>query len=297
MLRPLQLNRRCAARTRDSHLRVPLPSLFFSELSALRRAAAKQRGGLDLVERAMGGDVAPRLGDPGARAHRTGQAHGLGQRLIDVARRQSLQRAMVARVGARRGTVGAVDLDQRAELALEIGPPAVLRPAAAEVGPERLIFGDQVVEPDRLMRRGDDRRHRALMSAHRSGRPAESRDSRARPRDRSPGARRRRRPGRRRARRSLRPAASHSRPGPGALRAARPARRGSDRAVEPQSAARRSHRRSVAAPAADGCVGRNPEEVRGRLIARQSPGRSAAAPTRISTRPISSRALQLMPVR
>ena len=56
-----------------------------------------------------------------------------------------------------------MDFDQAAELAPEIGPPAVLRTAAAKIGPERFIFGDEVVEPDRLVRSGDDRRDGLLM--------------------------------------------------------------------------------------------------------------------------------------
>src|SRR5947199_43507 len=37
--------------------------------------------------------------------------------------------------------------DQRAELALEVGPPAVLRPAAAKIGTERVIFGEAGTPP------------------------------------------------------------------------------------------------------------------------------------------------------
>ena len=111
----------------------------------------------------MGGDIAAGLGDPIAGARRAGQAHGLGQRLIDVARRQPLRRAAIARIGIGRGTIGRMHFDQAAELAAEIGPPAVLRAALAKLRPERIIFGDQVVQPDRLMRRGDDGRDRRLV--------------------------------------------------------------------------------------------------------------------------------------
>ena len=53
-----------------------------------------------------------------------------------------------------------MDFDQRPELAPDSSPPAFLRATAAEVGAKRLIFADQIVEPDRLMRCGDDRRYR-----------------------------------------------------------------------------------------------------------------------------------------
>jgi len=55
-----------------------------------------------------------------------------------------------------------MDFDQRPELAPDSGPPALLRAAAAEVGAKRLIFADQIVEPDRLMRCGDDETTREL---------------------------------------------------------------------------------------------------------------------------------------
>ena len=161
----------------------------------------------------MGGDVAPRLADPVAGARCAGQAHGFGQRLVDVARRQPLQRAVVARVGVGRRAASArwtstSEPSSRRKLVhqLSCGPPR------RSSGPSALIFGDQVVEPHRLVRGGDDRRDRRLVLRRRSGRPAGSRDSRARLRDRSRAARRRRRPARRRGRRNLPRAGSHSRP-------------------------------------------------------------------------------------
>src|SRR5438270_5062100 len=85
--------------------------------SAGGAAPAEQGRGLDLVEGPVNGDVAPRLVDPVGRIGRARKAHGLGKRLVDVAGRQPLQSAVVARVGIDRRTAGAVDLDQRAELA------------------------------------------------------------------------------------------------------------------------------------------------------------------------------------
>ena len=78
-------------------------------------------------------------------------------------RRQPLQRPLVARVGLGRRPVGAVDLDQRAELAPEAGHQLSCGPPRRSSGPSVVIFGDQVVEPDRLARRGDDRRHRRVV--------------------------------------------------------------------------------------------------------------------------------------
>src|SRR5947209_4095226 len=98
--------------------------------SRRRVAAAEQRGGFDLVERAVGGDVTPRLLDPNARALRPWQPHRLCQRLVDVSSGEELARPVVARLRIGRRPLRAMNLDQRAELALEVGPPAVLRAAA-----------------------------------------------------------------------------------------------------------------------------------------------------------------------
>ena len=127
-------------------------------------AGPSRARGFDLVERAVRGDVAPRLVQSSRCALRGArQTHGLGERLVDVAGRQPLQRAVVARIGIRRRALGAMHLDQRAELAPEVGPPAVLRTAAAKVGSKRLIIGDEVVEPNGLMRCGDDGRDGLLV--------------------------------------------------------------------------------------------------------------------------------------
>jgi hypothetical protein len=56
-----------------------------------------------------------------------------------------------------------MDLHEGAELAPEVRPPAVLRAATAQVWTKRLIFIDKVVQPHRIVRRGDDRRNCRLM--------------------------------------------------------------------------------------------------------------------------------------
>ena len=62
------------------------------------------------------------------------------------------------------GRVGAVHLDQRAELALEVRSTSCLAARRAEARAQATAYSfDQVVEPDRLVRGGDDRRDRGLM--------------------------------------------------------------------------------------------------------------------------------------
>jgi hypothetical protein len=56
------------------------------------------------------------------------------------------------------------DVDQRAELALDVRPNIVVGPAAAQLGAELLVIGDQFVEADRRAGRGDDRRHGARVA-------------------------------------------------------------------------------------------------------------------------------------
>src|SRR4051812_6426570 len=51
-----------------------------------------------------------------------------------------------------------MDLNQASEFAPETSPPAVLWPARTQLGPERFIFGNEVVEAHRLARRSDDGR-------------------------------------------------------------------------------------------------------------------------------------------
>ena len=85
----------------------------------------------------MSGDIAARAVDPRGGVSNPRHPHRLGQRLVDIAGVEPLERADEARVGADRGALGAMDLDQRAELVLDVAPPIVLRATAAEVRPER----------------------------------------------------------------------------------------------------------------------------------------------------------------
>ena len=101
--------------------------------SALRGRLRQQRGGLDLIERAMDDDVAPRLADPVPGPRRSWKAHGLGERLVDIAADQFLPSACVARLRIDRWPFRRMDFYQLAELAAEIGPPAILGASAPEV--------------------------------------------------------------------------------------------------------------------------------------------------------------------
>ena len=92
----------------------------FKDASAGRIGPRQQGRGFNLVERPMGGDVTPRLGDPGGRIGCAGKTHRLGQGLVDLARVQPLQRAAVARAGVRGRAVGTMDLDQLAEWGIEL---------------------------------------------------------------------------------------------------------------------------------------------------------------------------------
>jgi hypothetical protein len=72
----------------------------------------------------MHSDILPRLANPRLGVRCAGKAHGLGQRGIDLAVLQGGEGTKIARVGLGRGAIRAADLDQRAELALELCPGA-----------------------------------------------------------------------------------------------------------------------------------------------------------------------------
>ena len=163
------------------------------------------------------------------------------------------------------------------------------RPAAAQLGPERLIFGDQLVEPDRVARRGDDRRHRALVSraeavdqqrleiAERD--PAIDRPARREGDQQGVGA-----PGR-----AFGPLRRVLDPGQPRFELRDPRRRRRSAAAAVGAGCRAGAATIRCGTAADGCAGRDAEELRGRSDSAPAPrspaprrpgaapGRSAAA--------------------
>src|SRR6476659_854234 len=104
----------------------------------------------------MCGDVTSCLRDPWLDVGGAGQTHGLRERLVHVPSYEPLLRPLIARIRIDRGALGGMYLDQRAELAAEVGPPAVLRSTASQVWSKRFIIADKVVKPHRLTRCGDD---------------------------------------------------------------------------------------------------------------------------------------------
>src|SRR5439155_15718992 len=103
------LNRRCALRQKiASGESLAKPVLSASPTGI---AAGKEGGGLDLVQRAVGENIATRLDHPVARIAGAGKPHRLGEGLIDVAGREALQRAIVTRVGIHCRPVGPPDFD------------------------------------------------------------------------------------------------------------------------------------------------------------------------------------------
>jgi len=83
--------------------------------------------------------------------------------LVDIASRQPLQRAIVTSIRVDRRTLGAMHLGERSQLTLEIGPPAVLRAAAAQLASQSLIFTGQILQPHGLVGGGDDGGDRGLV--------------------------------------------------------------------------------------------------------------------------------------
>src|SRR4051812_9616658 len=121
MLTACRLNRRCAfSGAGIASSRAIAKRVLNASVAGIN--PAEQRRGFDLVEGPVGGDITPRLADPVARGRSPGQAHGFSERLVNVAGRQALERAIVACVRVSGRPVRRVDLDQRAELAPEIAP-------------------------------------------------------------------------------------------------------------------------------------------------------------------------------
>src|SRR5688500_8057059 len=103
------------ARPKESQTRRHLPS----PLGAWGDGSCEKRAGFDLVERAMNGDILPRLADPRLDVVRTGKTHGFRKRDFHFPILERRQRTEIAGVRLRGGPVSAADLDERAELALE----------------------------------------------------------------------------------------------------------------------------------------------------------------------------------
>lgn len=108
----------------------------------------------------MSRNVTTCIGHPRAGARCSREAHGFGKCLVDIASLDPQQRAVVSRIGIHCRLVRPVDFDDCAKFAFDVRPPAVLRAAPAKIVTECFILVDEIVEPNRLMRRSNDRRHR-----------------------------------------------------------------------------------------------------------------------------------------
>src|SRR6185437_17012350 len=89
-------------------------------------------GSLDLIQRAVRQHILASLVDPVARPCSSGKPHGLGHCRINLSRSEIGKCRLVSCLRLGGGLVGTVHADQRAEAALETGPPTLIGRRASE---------------------------------------------------------------------------------------------------------------------------------------------------------------------
>ena len=127
------------------------------------RTVTEQGRGFDFIQRPVRRDIAagaknPIFGIGGAR-----QPHGFCKGLVDLTGFEPGMCALISCLRLRGWGIDAMDRHDRAQFALEPGPPAFLGPAAAQCRSKFFKIGSQAVEPHRVARRCDDCGNRSLM--------------------------------------------------------------------------------------------------------------------------------------